>query len=53
MFGAKFPPACKLLRRHCSLIVFSLDRVNFLASIWYSAVFWVQCNNNINNSLVF
>lgn len=53
MFGAQFPLVCKLLIRHCSLIVSNSDRVNFLANTWYSAVFWVQCNSNIDNSLMF
>ena len=32
---------------------FGWDRVNCLPSSWYSAVFWVQYENNVDNTLVF
>ena len=32
---------------------FGWDRVNFLLSSWYSAVFWIQCENNVDNTLMF
>ena len=32
---------------------FSWDRVNFLSSSWYSVVFWVQYEKNVDNTLMF
>ena len=32
---------------------FGWDRVNFLLSSWYSAVFWILCENNADNTLMF
>lgn len=29
------------------------DRVNFLLTTWYSAMFWIQCGNNVDNTLIF
>lgn len=38
-------------RLHCP--GFGWDRVNFLPSSWYSAVLWIQYENNVDNTLVF
>lgn len=32
---------------------FVWDRVNFLLSVWYSAVFWIWDENNVDNARVF
>ena len=32
---------------------FGWDRVNFFLSTWYSAVFWIQGENNVGNTLMF
>ena len=32
---------------------FGWDRVNFLLTSWYSAVFWIECENNVDNRLMF
>ena len=32
---------------------FGWDRVNSLLSSWYSAVFWIYCENNVDNTLMF
>ena len=32
---------------------FSWDRVNFLSSSWYSAMSWIQCEKNVDNTLMF
>lgn len=29
------------------------DRVHFLLSQWYSAVLWIWCDNNVDNTLMF
>ena len=31
---------------------FGWDRVNFLPSSWYSAVFWILCENTVDNTLM-
>ena len=31
---------------------FGWDRVNSLLSSWYSAGFWIQCENNVDNTLM-
>ena len=32
---------------------FRWDRVNFLPSSWYSAMFWIQYEKNVDNTLMF
>ena len=32
---------------------FSWDRVNFLSSSWYSIMFWIQYEKNVDNTLMF
>ena len=32
---------------------FGWDRVNFLPSSWYSTAFWIQYENNVDNTLMF
>ena len=32
---------------------FGWDRVNFLVSSWYRAVFWILCENNVDNTLIY
>ena len=32
---------------------FGWDRVNFLSSSWYSVMFWVQYEKNVDNTLMF
>lgn len=32
---------------------FGWNRVNFLSSSWYKAVFWIQDENNVDNTLMF
>lgn len=34
-------------------VLFWLERVNFLPRIRYSAVFWIQCEDNVDNTLMF
>ena len=37
----------------CGCPGFGWDRVNFLPSSWYSAVFWIECENTVDNTLMF
>lgn len=32
---------------------FDRDRVNFFSSIWYSALFWIYQENNVDNTPIF
>lgn len=31
---------------------FGWDRVNFFLCSWYNAVFWIQCENEVDNTLI-
>ena len=39
------------LLEHCP--GFGWDRVNSLLSSWYSAGFWIYCENDVDNTLMF
>ena len=48
---AKDPILLVVMERVCP--GFGWDRVNFFLSSWYSAVFWISCENNVDNTLMF
>ena len=37
----------------CGYLGIGLDGVNFLSSSWYTVMFWVQYEKNVNNTLIF
>lgn len=47
------PLLCSLLcNMHRNIPHFGWGRAHFLPSRWYNAVFWIQCENNVDNTLM-